>query len=53
MDDGLNIESVFGAALGLAAPWQVREVEFDPTVGQVDISLDFVRGSRFVPYCRV
>jgi transposase len=38
---------MFGAALGLKAPWQVVSVEFDSAGGRLDIGLDFPRGSRF------
>ena len=45
--DGLDLNVMFGAALGLAAPWQVVSVEFDPEAGRLDLGLDFPRGSRF------
>jgi len=38
---------MFGAALGLAPPWQVISVDFDREVGTLQIGLDFPRGSRF------
>ena len=38
---------MFGAALGLAPPWQVTSVEFDELGGRLEIRLDFPRGSRF------
>jgi transposase len=38
---------MFGAALGLAPPWQVTSVEFDKEAGKLEIGLDFPRGSRF------
>ena len=46
MDDPALL-AVFGAALGLAPPWQVVSVEFDDLLGRIEISLDFERGSRF------
>ena len=45
--DGLDLNEMFGAALGLAAPWQVVSVEFDPEAGRLDLGLDFPRGARF------
>lgn len=54
MDDA-GVLSVFGAALGLAPPWQVVSVEFDELLGRIEIGLDFPRGSRFAcpePGCK-
>ena len=34
-------------ALGLVTPWQVTSVEFDKEAGELQIGLDFPRGSRF------
>lgn len=45
--DGLDLNAMFAAALGLAAPWQVVSVEFDPEAGRLDLGLDFPRGARF------
>jgi len=45
--DGLGLNEMFGAALGLAAPWQVVSVEFDQEAGRLDLGLDFPRGARF------
>jgi transposase len=45
--DGLDLNGMFGAALGLAVPWQVVSVEFDQEAGRLDLGLDFPRGSRF------
>lgn len=45
--DGLDLNVMFGAALGLAAPWQVVSVEFDEDAGRLDLGLDFPRGARF------
>lgn len=44
---GLDLSSMFGAALGLALPWRVFVVEFDRDAGRLDLTLDFVRGGRF------
>ena len=42
-----SLFAMFGAALGLAPPWQVTSVEFDEVIGKLEIGLDFPRGSRF------
>ena len=42
-----DLFSMFGAALGLVTPWQVTSVEFDKEAGELQIGLDFPRGSRF------
>jgi transposase len=44
---GLDVNAMFGAALGLAEPWEVASVEFDEGAGRLDIALDFPRGVRF------
>ncbi len=46
MDDQ-GLFTMFGAALGLASPWQVTSVHFDDVLGKLEIGLDFPRGSRF------
>jgi transposase len=46
MDDP-SLFAMFGAALGLAPPWQVASVAFDKEAGKLEIGLDFPRGSRF------
>jgi transposase len=38
---------LFGAALGLVAPWRVERSEFDAEAGRLDLYLDFPRGARF------
>jgi len=45
--DGLDLNEMFGAALGLAEPWRVTSVEFDQEAGRLDLGLDFPRGARF------
>jgi transposase len=48
----LTQEKLFTAALGLDAPWSVVSVVFDAERKQLDIYLDFPRGSRFLcPEC--
>ena len=46
MDDQ-GLFAMFRAALGLAPPWRFTSVEFDEASGQLEIGLDFARGSRF------
>jgi transposase len=38
---------LFEAALGIARPWYVRGVDFDPARKVLTIGIDFVAGSRF------
>ena len=47
MVDDPGLLAMFGAALGLAPPWQVTSVIFDKEAGKLEIGLDFPRGSRF------
>ncbi|MCX7271645.1 MAG: ISL3 family transposase [Burkholderiales bacterium] len=47
MVDGLDLNAMFGAALGLAQPWQVVSVTFDQDAGRLDLGLDFPRAARF------
>jgi transposase len=43
---------LFQMALGLQAPWQVSRVEFDASMSQLTILIDFPKGSRFsCPVC--
>jgi transposase len=44
--------SLFSVALGLAAPWQVADVRFDPKAGRIDFEVAFTPGTRFTcPHC--
>jgi transposase len=48
----MNQLSLFTAALGLCAPWEVVDVRFDPQQGRIDFDVAFARGSRFAcPHC--
>lgn len=47
VDQGLDLNAMFAAALGLAQPWQVVSVAFDQQAGRLDLGLDFPRGARF------
>jgi transposase len=40
-------KSLFTQALGLADPWEVTSVAFDPVAGRIDFEIGFRRGSRF------
>lgn len=43
---------IFRMALGLQAPWTVKSLEFSAEKKQLDITLDFAKGSRFpCPVC--
>jgi transposase len=44
---GTGEQGLFTAALGLMPPWRVTRVEFDEAHCQLDLYLDFVRGTRF------
>jgi hypothetical protein len=41
------VASLFEVALGLARPWQIEKIEFDPEGRRLDLHLGFPRGSRF------
>ena len=43
----MDESGLFSAALGLAAPWRVDRVQFDPGHKRLDLYLDFPRGARF------
>ena len=44
--------SLFTAALGLAAPWQVNDVRLDAKHGRIDFDVAYSKGSRFAcPAC--
>lgn len=47
VEDGPDLNAMFGAALGLSAPWRVVSVDFDEQAGRLDLGLDFDRGARF------
>jgi transposase len=54
---GMDTNTLFAIALGLAAPWIVKSVDFDESAeggrGRLDLALDFSPGSRFpCPSCR-
>jgi transposase len=43
----VGTERLFEQALGIAAPWSVKEVRFDAAARQLTIAVDFAAGSRF------
>jgi transposase len=48
----MNQLSLFNAALGLAAPWEVVDVRFDAAAGRIDLQVAFPPGTRFTcPHC--
>lgn len=48
----MRSEELFRVALGLANPWTVRKIEFSKADSRLDITLDFLSGSRFAcPAC--
>jgi len=48
----MNPLSLFNAALGLAAPWQVVDVRFEAAAGRIDVQVAFTPGTRFTcPHC--
>lgn len=42
-----NSEEIFSIALGLQSPWYIKEIIFDQDSLQLDIYLQFKRGSKF------
>jgi transposase len=44
---GMRDTDLFQLALGLSSPWMVTRSEFDAEGGQLDLYVDFPRGSRF------
>ncbi len=43
----MDPETLFGMALGLMPPWQIRRIEFSTETARLDIYLDFPRGATF------
>jgi len=42
-----NSSEIFSIALGLKAPWSIKEVEFNIENSQLDIYLEFKKGTKF------
>jgi transposase len=52
MSSLVSSTSLFTAALGLQAPWEVVDAAFEPAAGRLDLQLGFSRGARFrCPHC--
>jgi transposase len=43
----MNKEQIFEMALGIDKPWYIKEIKFDLPNRQLDIYIDFQKGSRF------
>ena len=50
----MDTNTLFQLALGLQAPWEVKNLQFDGETRRLDIVLDFTRGANFpCPVCGV
>jgi len=48
----MDTNTLFTMALGLQAPWEVKNLQFDEEAKRLDIALDFTRGADFpCPAC--
>jgi transposase len=48
----MDMTTLFTMALGLQAPWQVTDLQFDEALRRLDIRIDFSRGAHFpCPIC--
>ena len=48
----MDTNTLFTMALGLQAPWEVKNLQFDEEAKRLDISIDFTRGADFpCPVC--
>lgn len=48
----MHPEQLFGMALGIVSPWEVKEISFSPESKRLDISIDFQKGAQFpCPVC--
>jgi hypothetical protein len=45
--DPIETNKLFTLALGLASPWRVAELKFDPKEERMDINVDCPGGSTF------
>jgi transposase len=45
----MNSIALFTLALGLEKPWIITKIDIDPSISQLDIHIDFERGSKFLP----
>ena len=45
-------EQLFGMALGIVSPWEVKEISFSKEANRIDIYIDFQKGAQFpCPVC--
>ena len=45
-------EQLFGMALGIVSPWEVKEISFSKETSRLDIYIDFQKGAQFpCPVC--
>jgi transposase len=44
----MNSIELFTLALGLEKPWIITKIDIDPSIPQLDIHIDFERGSKFL-----
>ncbi|SFU33439.1 transposase [Porphyromonadaceae bacterium KHP3R9] len=44
----MNSIALFTLALGLEKPWIITKIDIDPSISQLDIHIDFERGSKFL-----
>jgi len=50
----MDTNTLFTLALGLQAPWEVKDLRFDSETRRLDIAIDFTRGAPFpCPVCGV
>jgi transposase len=48
----MDMTTLFTMALGLQAPWEVKDLQFNPEGQRLDIIIDFTRGANFpCPVC--
>jgi transposase len=53
-DRPMDTNTLFTMALGLQAPWEVKNLHFDGETRRLDIEIDFTRGATFpCPVCGV
>jgi transposase len=43
----MDMTTLFTMALGLQAPWEVKDLQFNPEGHRLDIQIDFARGANF------
>jgi transposase len=43
----MNMQTLFSQALGIKAPWQINQIDFNAEQKRLDIMIDFARGSTF------